>query len=104
MILKVLVWLAFVGDVVFLVGYAVIPPRSWRKYAMGWHLVLWSAAFGAITGTTAVRTLTGPLPQWVGLIELSAVVAVIWWRTLWSLYLKFGRERRVSSGDEGGQS
>ena len=102
-LLRLLVWAAFLGDVLFLVGYAVLPPRSWHRHPMGWHLVAWSLAFGILTGMSVFQSFIGPLPVWAADTEVGFIVTVIWWRTTWSLYLKFVEpRRRVSSGDEGG--
>lgn len=101
--LRLLLWLAFIGDVAFLVGNAVLPPRDWYRHQMGWHLMSWALAFGIITGTTVLRSVIGPIPFWASALELAAVAGVIWWRTVWALYLKIKALARGRVSDEGGR-
>lgn len=87
---KLLVWVMFISDVVFVIGYAVIPPRNWYRHRMGWHIVSWSMAFGLLTGTSAiVQAFHLKLSPLIGLIEVALIAGVIVWRTVWMLLLKF---------------
>ena len=93
-ILDWLIWTSFAGDVVFLFAYTLIPPRDWYRHQMGWHLVAFSFALACVLGTTALRRVIGPIPLWGTYLELGGVGAVIWWRTIWAIALKFSRPRR----------